>query len=90
MSSTSFGAVVVAAAVSGLQLAAQDELDEAVVVHLGPIDRGGHRAVAEHRDRVGDLQDLLETVGYEHDGDTLSCIASQRLEAAPSPQRQAG
>ena len=63
-----------------LELATQDELYEAIVIDLGPPDRGDHRTVAEHRDRVGDLHDLLEPVSHEHDGNTLLCIASQRLE----------
>ena len=63
-----------------LQLATQDQLYQAVVIDLGPPDRGDHRTVAEHRDRVGDLHDLLEPVSHEHDGNTLLGIASQRLE----------
>ena len=82
--------VVATAALPGHVLVprAEDQLDEVITRERRPSPGAGERAVAEHRDPVGDLEDLVEVVRDQQHG--IARSRSRRSSRTAAPPRGAG
>jgi hypothetical protein len=66
-----------------IELAADHQLRDLVLVRLGGVERAAILAVAQHADPVGDLEDLFHPVGDVDDPDALRLADRRSRRTAP-------